>query len=72
MTTTIAAAIRYAEQNGAQYVEAYPVAPDSPAYRFMGFRKLFDEDGFSFVKMAGTRLNVMVLQTGNTGKTGPD
>lgn len=31
----------YARANGAKYLEAYPVEPDSPSYRFMGFVKTF-------------------------------
>jgi len=49
----------YAKQNGAKYLEAYPVEPDSPSYRFMGFIKNFQKAGFDFVKMAGTRRHVM-------------
>lgn len=56
------AAIRYAKENGAKYVEAYPVAPDSPSYRFMGIKSMFEDAGFQFVKMAGKRRNVMLLE----------
>jgi GNAT superfamily N-acetyltransferase len=52
-------AIAFAKKNGAQYVEAYPVEPDSPSYRFMGFVKTFEKAGFHFVKMAGKRRHVM-------------
>ncbi|MBE9099842.1 GNAT family N-acetyltransferase [Vacuolonema iberomarrocanum] len=57
----LTAAIDYAKENGAQYVEAYPVAPDSPSYRFMGFVSTFEKAGFQFVKSAGSRRNVMLL-----------
>lgn len=57
----IDAAIRYAKDNGAKYIEAYPVAPDSPSYRFMGFVPTFEKAGFQLVKSAGTRRNVMIL-----------
>lgn len=57
----LAAAIDYARQNGAQFVEAYPVAPDSPSYRFMGFVPMFEKAGFQFVKSAGSRRNVLLL-----------
>ncbi len=57
----LAAAIDYAKENGAQYVEAYPVAPDSPSYRFMGFVPTFEKAGFQFVKSAGSRRKVMTL-----------
>lgn len=50
---------KYAKKNGAAHVEAYPVKPDSPSYRFMGFVKSFEKAGFRFVKKAGTRRHVM-------------
>jgi GNAT superfamily N-acetyltransferase len=50
---------KYASNKGAKYLEAYPVEPDSPSYRFMGFIKTFEKAGFAFVKKAGTRRNVM-------------
>jgi GNAT superfamily N-acetyltransferase len=43
---------KYAKRKGAKYLEAYPVKPSSPSYRFMGFVKSFDNAGFSFVKKA--------------------
>ncbi|HLF33174.1 MAG TPA: GNAT family N-acetyltransferase [Cyclobacteriaceae bacterium] len=52
----------YAMKNGARYVEAYPVDPDSPSYRFMGFVHTFEKAGFIFVKKAGTRRNVMTCK----------
>lgn len=56
------AAIDYARENGAEYVEAYPVATDSPSYRFMGVVPAFEKAGFQFVQPAGSRRNVMVLR----------
>ena len=53
---------KYAKKNRAKYVEAYPVEPDSPSYRFMGFVKTFEKAGFTFVKKAGTRRNVMICE----------
>lgn len=50
---------KYASNHGAKYLEAYPVDPDSPSYRFMGFVKTFEEEGFQYVKDAGTRRHVM-------------
>ncbi|MDR1893505.1 MAG: GNAT family N-acetyltransferase [Spirochaetales bacterium] len=50
----------YAKENGAEYIESYPVEPDSPSYRFMGFVKTFEKAGFKFVRMAGTRRHVMI------------
>ncbi len=54
-------AVKYAKNNGAGYVEAYPVDPDSPSYRFMGITRSFKKAGFEFRKKAGSRRNVMVL-----------
>ncbi len=54
-------AIKYAKDNGANYVEAYPVDPDSPSYRFMGFKPIFDKLGFDFKHKAGQRRHVMTL-----------
>lgn len=53
---------KYARENGAEYIEAYPVEPDSPSYRFMGFIKTFEKAGFNFVKKAGTRRHVMTCR----------
>lgn len=50
----------YAASNGAKYLEAYPVDPESPSYRFMGFVSTFEKEGFHFVKDAGTRRHVMI------------
>lgn len=58
----IAAAIEYARQSGAHWLEAYPVQTDSPSYLFMGFIPQFEEAGFHFVKSAGTRRKVMLLE----------
>ena len=57
-------AIEYAKGSGAKYVEAYPVDPnsESPSYRFMGFKPMFEKMGFRFIKMAGTRRHVMLLE----------
>jgi GNAT superfamily N-acetyltransferase len=54
-------AIKYAKDNGAKYVEAYPVDPESPSYRFMGFKPVFDKLGFEFKHRAGQRRYVMTL-----------
>lgn len=43
----IAAAVDHAKSKGAKVVEAYPVAPDSPSYRFMGFVPMFETAGLS-------------------------
>jgi GNAT superfamily N-acetyltransferase len=55
------ATIEYAFREGAKSIEAYPVDPDSPSYRFMGFKKMFAERGFRETGMAGSRRHVMRL-----------
>jgi GNAT superfamily N-acetyltransferase len=61
MRRLIAAAVDHAREKGATVVEAYPVAPDAPSYRFMGFVPVFEEAGFAEVGRAGTRRHVMRL-----------
>jgi GNAT superfamily N-acetyltransferase len=55
------AAVDHAARNGATVVEAYPVDPESPSYRFMGFVEAFREAGFQRVGQAGQRRHVMRL-----------
>jgi GNAT superfamily N-acetyltransferase len=57
----IAAAVEHAQKKGATVIEAYPVEPDSPSYRFMGFVSSFQAANFQEVGMAGTRRHVMRL-----------
>ncbi len=57
----IEAAVEHARARGAKVVEAYPVDPDSPSYRFMGFRSSFESAGFLEVGTAGTRRHVVRL-----------
>lgn len=57
----IAAAAREAKKHKASLLEAYPVDPDSPSYRHMGFVPVFKEAGFKEDGMAGTRRHVMHL-----------
>ena len=45
-------------------VEAYPVDPDSPSFRFMGWVSVFKAAGFREVGRAGTRRHVMRLKVG--------
>lgn len=52
-------AIKAARKRGARVVEAYPVEPDSPSYRFMGFVSAFKKAGFVETKLAGKRRHVM-------------
>ena len=42
-------------------LEAYPVDPDSPSYRFMGFVPAFESLGFTEIGTAGSRRHVMRL-----------
>ncbi|MBM2810375.1 MAG: family N-acetyltransferase [Chloroflexi bacterium] len=58
----VEAAVAHARSKGASVVEAYPVDPDSPSYRFMGFVPLFEREGFDEVGRAGTRRHVMRLR----------
>jgi GNAT superfamily N-acetyltransferase len=62
MKFLIKSAENYAKENGAEYIEAYPVEENSPSYKFMGFVKTFEEMEFKFVKMAGTRRHVMIYK----------
>ena len=55
----IAGAVAHARRHGATVVEAYPVDPDSPSYRHMGFVPVFAEAGFEDLGMTGTRRHVM-------------
>lgn len=57
----VAAAIEYARDNGAEIVEATPVEPDSPTYRFMGVLPVFTAAGFRQIAQAGHRRAVMRL-----------
>lgn len=58
----IKAAAAYAREYGATALEAYPVDPDAPGYRFMGFVPTFLRLGFEDLGMAGARRHVMRLQ----------
>lgn len=54
-------AIDHARTQGATTLEAYPVDPDSPSYRHMGFVPAFAAHGFAEIGMAGSRRHVMRL-----------
>jgi GNAT superfamily N-acetyltransferase len=60
-TELIEAAKAYAKKRGGTVLEAYPVDPKSPSYRFMGFVPAFERLGFEAVGKAGSRRNVMRL-----------
>lgn len=66
----IDAAVEYAKAAGANALEAYPVDPDSPSYRFMGFVPAFERAGFIEVAREGSRRHVMqlTLKRGSRGK----
>ena len=53
------AALREAREAGATALEAYPVEPDSPSYRFGGFIPFFEQEGFHEVGLLGSRRHVM-------------
>jgi GNAT superfamily N-acetyltransferase len=60
----IEAAVKYARDNGATVVEAYPVDPESPSYRFMGYLSSFVAAGFTGIGRAGKRRHIMRLDLG--------
>ncbi|OGO69809.1 MAG: GNAT family N-acetyltransferase [Chloroflexi bacterium RBG_19FT_COMBO_62_14] len=68
----ISAAVEQARSRGASVVEAYPVDPGSPSYRFMGYVSSFRAAGFEEVGRAGTRRHVMRLRLNppNRGRPG--
>ncbi len=55
----MAAAEALAASRGASALEAYPVAPDSPSYRFSGFVPNFERAGYVETGTVGTRRHVM-------------
>jgi GNAT superfamily N-acetyltransferase len=57
----IAAAAKHAKKHRARLLEAYPVDPDSPSYRHMGFVPVFERAGFEAHGREGTRRHVMQL-----------
>jgi GNAT superfamily N-acetyltransferase len=58
----LGAAIIEASAHGASALEAYPVEPDSPSYRFGGFIPFFEGEGFEVVGRLGLRRHVMRKQ----------
>ena len=57
----LGAAVEHARARGAHTIEAYPVDPDSPSYRFLGFVPMFEAAGFAEAGRVGTRRRVMRL-----------
>jgi GNAT superfamily N-acetyltransferase len=60
----LAAAEAHAAHQGATAIEAYPVAPESPSYRFSGFLPSFEAFGYVPVSTMGTRRHVVRKQLG--------
>jgi GNAT superfamily N-acetyltransferase len=60
----ITAGIEHARRRGATIIEAYPVDPDSPSYKFMGFVNVFEEAGFHEVGRTGTRWRGVCMRYG--------
>jgi GNAT superfamily N-acetyltransferase len=71
MRRLLTAAVETARRHGALVVEAYPVDPDSPSYRFMGYTPLFRAAGFKLVGRAGSRRHVMRLDLAKEAKNHP-
>ena len=57
----IEVAAAHARSRGARILEAYPVLPGSPSYRFMGYVPTFERAGFQHFGPAGSRRHVMRL-----------
>ncbi len=55
----VAAAETHARGMGGSVLEAYPVDPDSPSYRFSGLLPKFEDLGFAAVTRVGTRRHVV-------------
>ena len=67
----IAAAITHARAEGADILEAYPVDPDAPSYRHMGFVPAFERAGFTHCGPEGRRRHVMRLTISAGGGDNP-
>lgn len=55
----LVAAEIHATAHGATAIEAYPVAPDSPSYRFSGFLPSFEKAGYKPIDRIGLRRNIV-------------
>ena len=64
----IGEAVEYARMHGATVFEAYPVLPESPSWRYMGFVSTFASLGFEQVGMSGKRRHVMQLRVCRQGQ----
>lgn len=58
-TALLNAAEDFARAQGGTAIEAYPVAPDSPSYRFCGFVPNFERAGYAEIGKAGSRRHVL-------------
>jgi GNAT superfamily N-acetyltransferase len=65
----LGAAIDTARRHGARVVEAYPVDPESPSYRYMGFVSMFARAGFREIGRAGLRRHIMRLDLASDSTT---
>ena len=63
-------ALAMARDAGAKAVEATPVEPGSPSYRFMGFTEVFLDHGFHETGRVGARRHVMRLKLAGDGGPG--
>lgn len=61
MADLLDAAIAQAREAGATELEAYPVDPDSPSYRFGGLVPFFQRHGFREVGRLGRRRHIVRL-----------
>lgn len=61
-TALLRAAVEAARERGAHIVEAFPVDPDSPSFRFGGYLPMFAAADFTARGRAGTRRHVMELR----------
>jgi GNAT superfamily N-acetyltransferase len=55
----VVAAEEYAARNGATLLEAYPVDPDAPSYRFGGYLPAFEQAGYTPVGRKGARRHIV-------------
>ncbi len=59
LAALLSAAESHAAQQGATAIEAYPVAPDSPSYRFSGLLPSFASAGYVEIGTVGTRRHIL-------------
>lgn len=59
LAALLAAAETHAASEGATAIEAYPVDPESPSYRFSGFLPSFEAAGYVEIGTVGSRRHVV-------------